>query len=872
MIKYNWTLTVDVLNEEDIITDILCQGLICHGITKFSDLKGEKAGLPMYLREQTLYLEFFLKVVIACDGRNNSEEKWEKLLPENLSMILNHVWRCFDTKTKALMGQRFTSPYGFLFSFFKDEERIFQEFGDIESKDHHAFRLGVFNTLASLRTYCSCFLDCVYFSRYISKVAENLPAEWRNLDPVKLCDASYATQLVTEKSYNALMGTLTVRAINVLKSNKIAHMHAFVSWCEENSSSNFLNLKNCGKKSAIELELFREKVIRLLTRVGASLSAGPDSRGLGKAPSADGQEDSSKALWYLVRRMEGWDSNEAKDWITKKYGQPQDFCVAFMNSPEEVYDHIQTDYKHCAYELCMQLIAFLALAAIECKDVRIGQEIEARVRLFLRGLRRDWQDLEKYMLLSEERQECIVIKFDDLCGELTVGCLSFLRNVVRPRSADSIIYFILQQHNFFLFNGIRERDARELTCLHEKARTMVMHILFGDNKDAKHDVIRSTYPFLDDDGVMFVDAFNEKYGHYPMFFIAKHFFESSNDQKTQMYRDYYGIGGDQRKSLEKLAAESHFSRERVRQLMTTSNVWVHYARYLFSDEVFSAYPFIFDDFFTKESSDYQHLIEIEKADLTFLAFCAISRLVSAQAIKSYGNDIYVVCSWHFGGFSFDGALTQIRRRASLKRCVDEKLPIYDTFVDNEKYWTSLGPDKIKMDEEDLNHIGQMLAYIAKSLGICDADDKGNLILKANKLNYADLVYSILQANGSPMHIHEIYKEISSRYPNDSRVTESIIRTAIKKDDRIEGIGRSATYKLKAWGGYTGSISALLDMLVSRKNHPVEVKALAKEALIYRPDSNVKSIMTVISQKVKAGTLCMLHPNLVGMAVAGIDYD
>lgn len=733
MRKYNWTLTVDVLNEDDIISNILCKGFICHGIIKFSDLKGEKAGLPMYLREQASYLETFLEVVISCSGRKNSEEKWKELLPENFSMILNHVWRCFDTKTKALMDQRFTSPYGFLSSIFKDKERIFQEFGDIESKDRHAFKLGVFNALASLRTYSSCFPDCVYLSRFISKVAENYPAEWRNFDPVKLCDASYATQLVTEESYNALVGELTVRAINVLKSNKIAHMHAFVSWCEENSPSNLLNLKNCGKKSAIELELFREKVIRLLTRVGVSLSTGPESRGLDKAASADGQEDSIKALWYLVRRMEGWDSKETKDWITKEYGQPQDFCVAFINSPEEVYDQIRKDYKHSAYELCMQLIAFLALAAIECKDVRMGHEIEARIRLFLRGIRRDWQDLEKYMLLSEERQECIVIKFGDLYGELTVRCLNFLRDVVSPRSVDSIIEFILKQYNFSLFNGIRERYAWELTCLHEKARTMVMHILFGDNKDAKHDVIRSTYPFLGDDGVMFVDAFNEKYGHYPMFFIAKHFFESSDDQKTQMYRDYYGIGGDQRKSLDELAAESHLTRERVRQLMTTSNAWVHYARYLFSDEVFSAYPFIFDDFFTKESSDYQHLIEIEKADLTFLAFCAVSRLVRSRAIKSYGNDIYVVCSWHFGGFSFDGALKQIRQRASLKRCVDEKLSIYDTFVDNEKYWTSLGPDKIKLDEKDLNHIGQMLAYIAKSLGICDADDKGNLILKANKL-------------------------------------------------------------------------------------------------------------------------------------------
>lgn len=124
MRKYNWTLTVDVLNEEDIISNILSKGFICHGITKFSDLKGEKAGLPMYLREQASYLETFLEVVISCSGRKNSEEKWKELLPENLSMILNYVWRCFDTKTKALMDQRFTSPYGFLSSIFKDEENL----------------------------------------------------------------------------------------------------------------------------------------------------------------------------------------------------------------------------------------------------------------------------------------------------------------------------------------------------------------------------------------------------------------------------------------------------------------------------------------------------------------------------------------------------------------------------------------------------------------------------------------------------------------------------------------------------------------------------------------------------------------------------
>ena len=79
--NYNWTLKISILCEDGIISDILCEGLACNGIKKLSDLKGDKTGLPPFLKEQAIYLEQFLNVLISCSYHTFTAEDIVKTLP-----------------------------------------------------------------------------------------------------------------------------------------------------------------------------------------------------------------------------------------------------------------------------------------------------------------------------------------------------------------------------------------------------------------------------------------------------------------------------------------------------------------------------------------------------------------------------------------------------------------------------------------------------------------------------------------------------------------------------------------------------------------------------------------------------------------------
>ena len=116
-----------------------------------------------------------------------------------------------------------------------------------------------------------------------------------------------------------------------------------------------------------------------------------------------------------------------------------------------------------------------------------------------------------------------------------------------------------------------------------------------------------------------------------------------------------------------------------------------------------------------------------------------------------------------------------------------------------------------------------------------------------------------------MRLGNILTEIAHKYPQDSHITENSIRAYIQKDERIECIGRTSTYKLASWEGFSGSIPELLVRLLSIKGQPVQNTKLAQEALRYRPDSTPRSIISNINQKVNDGTLCMFYPDLVGLA-------
>lgn len=358
-------------------------------------------------------------------------------------------------------------------------------------------------------------------------------------------------------------------------------------------------------------------------------------------------------------------------------------------------------------------------------------------------------------------------------------------------------------------------------------------------------------------------------GHFPMFFLAERFFIKSKHPKILMYRAYYGICMDSPQNLDEIAAKSSYTRERVRQIISTLHKWISNDTFLFTIDNWKDYSFIFDDIISKESSGFLHIVDKEHIDLTFFSFCGIVKLVDNRIIETFSSEDGIkVCIAYpqlIKGFSFAKAIKELKRLSALNKDVDLIVPLWDFFANNEIYWSRRQSIESDHDKNQIFLANKALLVLVRELHIGEVDDKGNIIFKANKLNYADIIYNIIKSKGAPMRLKEIRAEFVRKFPQKAHNAESNIRSYIQKDERIESIGKTSTYKLSSWEGFSGSIPELLVRLLAIKGQPIQSNELAKEALQYRPNSTLRSITSNITQKVSDGTLCMYYPDFVGLA-------
>lgn len=675
---------------------------------------------------------------------------------------------------------------------------------------------------------------------------------------------------IIEESFNELKSLLSVRSRNVLKNNGIDQLEDFLLWSEHNTSYGFLNFRNCGKKSVLELEEFRKRVTELVSSssLNSAIMQDKDQLNYDEDLSEEHPSNDDNVVEYLERSLDNWKSGKAKDWIIDVYKNLRNFAVAFMTSPDSVFNHIKTKERVFSYELCTSLSEFFAKTTISCKDIQISKDIENKLRIFVQLIDSNRQTLIENMLLTDNKRNLILTKFIKMSTNLSVRGRHALYSIVDTKDIDSIIAFVNAHQDFLSYNKVGRKSTLELGEFKKNFRLFFAQVLFSENNSAEFHVISENFPFLSKEDILFVSSFYSKKGHLPMFFLAERFFVNNKNAGIQIYRDYYGIGIGYTQTLDDIAANTDYTRERVRQIISSLYKWIFKESSLFTKDKWSNYSFIFGNIITIGTSDFQHIVDTEHINLTFFAFCGIVRLIDYKIIEIYstkaGNDYCIAYSPLIKGFSIASAIKEIKRLSSTKKDVDLTLSLYDFFANNDIYWSKWWSSGTTPDKDQIDLSYKVLLEVVKGLRIGQVDDKGNLILRANKLNYTEVIYNIIKANGAPMHIDEIRKEFSRLYPNDSHNNATTIRIYIQRDERIESIGRTSTYKLKSWEGFSGSIPQLLVRLLSIKSEPVQSSKLAEEALRYRSDSTLKSISSNINQKVNDGTLCMFYPDFVGL--------
>lgn len=213
-------------------------------------------------------------------------------------------------------------------------------------------------------------------------------------------------------------------------------------------------------------------------------------------------------------------------------------------------------------------------------------------------------------------------------------------------------------------------------------------------------------------------------------------------------------------------------------------------------------------------------------------------------------------------YNYNRAIKEVFRLQKAKKQERVSVPIKSYFIDNKTYWSR----NTRLTAIDKDDALQLLIWIFQTL--CGAQiENGSVLFNANKVDYCHEIYEILKIAGVRLHRDELLKRLKTECNKKGfrcDYTSSVqITPFLSRDPRIITYGKSSYWGLKEWGDSYGSIRELALRIVSESESPIHIDNLAKLILKSRPDSNEKSISSIIRQTVSSGELLLFYGDYIG---------
>jgi DNA-directed RNA polymerase alpha subunit len=416
-------------------------------------------------------------------------------------------------------------------------------------------------------------------------------------------------------------------------------------------------------------------------------------------------------------------------------------------------------------------------------------------------------------------------------------------------------------------------------------------------------------------------AFKERHGHYPMLFLLYKSLRCLTEREREVVKKAWGMKKCHIQSsskilknfsewpvepsppmlLDEIAIEIGLTRERTRQIYEKANRriksgalkkivqhkdWDEYGigkenLFMFPDDLADDCILIERVFLIEyiqknwdtEWSD-QFIKDVPCISVNFLYYINLLRgmkpywsdkgknMVSSHYITSGSVTPCFFVNNRLEKYSYNKAIKEVLRLQKVKKTENVFVPIISYFIDNEIYWEkSIRPSSI---EKECLQI--LLSKVFRTM--CDTQIENDCILfKANNVDYGCMVYEILKAVGFRLHRDEIFNRLQSvcieRGLSCKIKYSSQITPLLTRDSRIIPFGRSSYWGLKEWGELIGSIREIALEIVSKSNEPIHIDDLAKRVMDSRPDSNEKSVSSIIRQTTSTGELLLFYGDYIG---------
>ena len=349
-----------------------------------------------------------------------------------------------------------------------------------------------------------------------------------------------------------------------------------------------------------------------------------------------------------------------------------------------------------------------------------------------------------------------------------------------------------------------------------------------------------------------------EYGYLPMFYILAKHICTSGDRFESIYKYTYGIFCEQLNMFD-IATLLDLSRERVRQILS-NKIGFNVAEITDVDK-YAPYDLLSKYYISKNDELYSRVVDRE--GLETLSFYALGHLIDlitpVQHCKVRDND-YFFTSKITDCFDIKSALVDIERTLSQKVVKDTSISI-SAFLDG--YWLSTPGFDITILVEILSDI------ISENYNV-EIDDQHHVTLFQNAIDIESELFDILDANGSPMSVDEIFKEFKQKYPDHKYTDSKSIRPYLQRNAGILPIGKTSCYTLDKWDVYTGTIRDLIYETLEDFDTPLT----AEELLPYiceQYNTSVKNIRSTI-QSDKSGRFIFFNTGHIGISSKNYDNE
>lgn len=345
------------------------------------------------------------------------------------------------------------------------------------------------------------------------------------------------------------------------------------------------------------------------------------------------------------------------------------------------------------------------------------------------------------------------------------------------------------------------------------------------------------YPFLlSKECECIADFKQENHGRFPYLYVAKLYILRSDIPKISIYRDYYGLNPTlTRHTLSDIGEKNNLTRERVRQLVSHSaplpkKIQEEVQQYL-GPLISNVLAF---DSLLWNKIQRDNLLK-ESDTQTALLVCALLDTHTILQIDDEDKE-YLVRKSIVENVKVKTVLNSIRHVIELRRTTIEQLDILQ-FIKSER----------RPYHKDVGQLCAIYANFLKRKYAVEVEGNRFVTILPNTFDISNAIENILEQKGMPMSVDELFEAFNQLHPINVIDSIAKFKPYILRNKDIRPKGKTGIYVLKNWKNqFTGSLTSYLECILRSVEEPITLDDLVDFALEQFPNTNKKSIYSLIS--------------------------